>query len=103
MRDAESAPPNDPPTLPKPSRRTTKRFFLLCQAACFATLWLAILRAPETVEWLAGPLLLAVVGLFVAYTGTGTLDLRAMAMMMAGGRLPSQPSYRWGGGDDRIG
>ena len=98
-----AAPPDQLQSLPKPSRTTTKRFVALCLVACFGTLWLAILRAPATVEWLSGPAFLAVVGLFTAYTGTGHLDLRAMAMLMAGRRRQESSVPPWGGDHDRPG
>ena len=69
---------------PKPTRRTTKLFALLCIGGALAVLVLAILVQETALEHLAWPAAFVIVGVFTAYTGTGSADLWALAGMVRG-------------------
>ncbi len=72
--------PRPAPT--KPKRRTTKRLIIANMLAAWGALYLSIGMGDSIVEHTGMPLATIIVGLFGVYTGTGHLDLRAMAQIL---------------------
>lgn len=75
--------------LPKPSRTTTKRLVIFNNIMAWAVLIAIAFLAPAAVGDVAWPLAFVIVGILGWYTGTGSLDLRALARVAEARATPS--------------
>lgn len=76
---------------PKPSRTTTKRLVIGNNLAAWAAFIAVAVLAPATMGDVAWPLAFIIVGIIGWYTGTGSLDLRALAKVAEARGVPSIP------------